>query len=198
MKKVILTLAMLMIPIISFAQFNIGPKIGYNAATMKTDISDIKTDFMHGLQLGAFVRLGGTWYIQPEVMYTQKGSIITLTDDRDYTIKNNTVDIPIIIGYKLIDAPQLGMSFQVGPVASILTDKGIQDVGDILENAEYEDLQWGVQAGVGIDFLMFTIDLRYEAGLNDILEIKEKDLNENFSMKNQRISLTVGWKLLGL
>ena len=191
MKKVVLIMILVLTPIFSFAQFNLGPKIGYNAATMKTDISDIKTDFMHGLQLGAFVRLGDSWYIQPEIMYTQKGSIITL-QDKDYNIKNNTVDIPIILGYKLINAPQFGLSMQVGPVASILTDKGIQDIGDILENSEYEDLQWGVQAGVGVDFLMFTVDLRYEAGLNEVLQIKQKDLNEIFSLKNQRISLTIG------
>ncbi len=182
---------------IAYSQFNLGPKIGYNATTMKTDISDIKTDFQSGLQLGVFARFGGSWYVQPEIMYTQKGSIITIQDDEG-SVKFNTVDIPIILGYKIINTPQLGVSLQAGPVASILTDKGIQDIDVVLKDVEYETLNWALQVGVGVDLLMFTVDLRYEAGLNEVMKITQNDINSDFSLKNSRISLTVGWKLLGL
>ncbi len=197
MKKLLILAIFLIIPAITYSQFNLGPKIGYNATTMKTDISDITTDFKHGLQIGAFARFGDTWYLQPEIMYTQKGSIITI-QDVEGNIKFNTVDIPIIIGWKLINTPQFGLSLQFGPVASILTDKGVQDIDDVVLTADYENLNWALQAGVGVDFLMFTVDLRYEAGLNDVMKIKQEDLNSDFSLNNSRISLTIGWKLLGL
>lgn len=197
MKKLLMIIIFAIIPVIAYSQFNLGPKIGYNATTMKTDISEIKTDFQSGLQLGVFARFGGSWYVQPEIMYTQKGSIITI-QDVDGSVKFNTVDIPIILGYKIINTPQLGVSLQAGPVASILTDKGIQDIGDVVKSAEYETLNWAVQAGIGVDLLMFTIDLRYEAGLNEVMKINQNDINSDFSLKNSRISLTVGWKLLGL
>jgi len=82
-----------------------------------------------------------------------------------------------------------------GPSASMVINKTIElddswnDEIDLTED-NLRNLNWGMQLGAGVDVLMFAIDLRYEFGLNDFSKL------DNFDLKNNTFTLSVGWKIL--
>jgi hypothetical protein len=47
--------------------------------------------------------------------------------------------------------------------------------------------------GAGVDILMFTLDVRYQVGLNDVItKVKTFDYNS----KNNMFAVSLGWKIL--
>jgi len=190
-----------------YAQFPIsaGLKIGFNSTKMPTEISNINTikdETQSGFLAGAFVRLKlPKFYIQPEVYFTKKGGDMQYTDaSNNYFTQQSsfkTVDIPLLIGVKLIDLKVVNLRIMAGPVASFITDKNITyqlngiDMSSLLSTSptvNFKDLIWGVQLGAGIDVLNFTLDVRYEWGVNNIsdyssMNSKSKLLHVGLGMK---------------
>lgn len=52
---------------------------------------------------------------------------------------------------------------------------------------------WGLNVGAGIDVLMFTLDVRYQMGLNEVIE---KVNNFDFNSKNNVFCVSLGWKII--
>ena len=178
MKKHILVVLFVSVSAFAFGQlpFSFGPKIGLNVSKLSTDVSQITTAAKTGLQIGAFVRLGNKTYIQPELMFSGRGGIFEsiITPDKNGTIEQHyslkTLDVPVLIGTKVINAPLAKLRIYAGPVASFVLSKSWK-IGD-LEQAE-EDIKlknaiWSATFGAGVDILMLTLDVRYELGLNNI------------------------------
>jgi len=208
MKKVLLVSAMVFMAAFSYAQLGLGIKGAATMSSISTDVEEFKEAMNPGYQFGAFVRVGDKWHLQPEAYFTLKNGEFDINvdldpsvDDASYTINMSTVDVPVLIGYKLLDPPLMNVRLQAGPVVSIVTSKEIKinaDGADIPvpddEADLYKDLNWGVQFGAGVDFLMFTVDLRYEMGLSNIYDTPEG--GEDQSFKNNVFFLSVGWKIL--
>ena len=71
----------------------------------------------------------------------------------------NTIDVPALVGFKIIDQEPLNVRIMAGPVFSFLTKKSVkgQFTEDNIENSFF-----GWQFGAGVDFLFLTLDLRKE------------------------------------
>jgi hypothetical protein len=54
---------------------------------------------------------------------------------------------------------------------------------------ELKNAIWGLQAGIGVDVLMLTLDIRYEVGLNNISAI------DGIEIRNALFNVSLGWKL---
>ncbi|MCK4360638.1 MAG: outer membrane beta-barrel protein, partial [Bacteroidales bacterium] len=112
-----------------------------------------------------------------------------------------TVQIPVIIGYKIINPKIINIRILAGPVASIVTDKNIEseDISGYIkpiEDANIEDLIWSLQIGAGVDILMFTIDVRYNIGLNKVIkDITIDGKQVTFASKVSGFSVSLGWKI---
>jgi len=198
MKKILLAASIIAFASMSYAQlipgFSIGPKIGASFSKFTTDQSQIQEDIKSSFHYGAFARFGKKVYFQPEILInTRKG---TLKDDNNSgisgSIKLNSVDVPLLLGARLIDVKAANIRIMAGPVASIAVNKTI--MFDNWENPVTKDdiknANWGLQFGAGADLLMFTVDLRYEIGLNDISKLN------TFDLKNNMFTIGVGWKIL--
>jgi hypothetical protein len=216
MKKILLASAMIIMALFSYAQLGLGIKGAVTMSNFTTDLSDIEEAAKTGFQFGGFVRVGDKWHLQPEIYFTAKNGqfnydftdvdpnnpLNTIAKKVNYNLTLNTIDIPVLIGYKLIDPPLMNIRLQAGPVASIVTSKkfkidvdGVdQEVPDD-EGDMYKNMNWGLQLGAGVDFLMFTVDLRYELGLSNIYD-KPEGNTENQTYKNNVFFLSVGWKIL--
>ncbi|HSW68409.1 MAG TPA: porin family protein [Bacteroidales bacterium] len=199
MKKLALFFTAMLITSIVSAQFPIsfGPKVGFNTTTLSTDIDEIKTDFKANFQAGAFLRLGIKSYIQPELLFTTKGGIFRNDDPGAVfgasEIKLTTLDVPILVGIRILDLKIANLRVMAGPVASFVIDKEVQNIVNAENPVTVDDIRdanWALQVGAGLDLLMFTLDVRYEYGMSDISEIPETDL------KNHLVSVTLGWKIL--
>lgn len=170
------------------AQLSIGPKIGYTASKLSVDESDISSSFSNSFQYGAFVRIGEEWFIQPEIMITQKGGELAY-EAMNYGSTHKTIDFAVLLGINIFDYKSAKLNIQAGPVASIITDKGVLEIPDVVEESELNDAMWSMQFGLGVDLLMFTLDVRYELGMSNVY-------SGDFNAKNSLIQVTVGWKML--
>ena len=65
------------------------------------------------------------------------------------------------------------------------------DNGQIFTKNDFKNTIWGGQIGAGFDILMFTFNVRYEFGLNNIS-------NTSLMSKtgNNLFLFTLGWKIL--
>jgi hypothetical protein len=204
MKKLILSLSILLVSLGSYAQeiFTIGPKVGISQSYMKVNktINDVKYktgDARVGFHVGAFARLKlSSFYIQPELLFTSAGGTIDLDDptQEDIKVNYNRIDVPILVGLKAS-----AFRVNVGPVATFNIDsknKSANEVGDEIKN-RYKTATLGLQAGVGVDISKFIIDLKYETGLGSMCkDITVAGTSYSFDQRSQQIILSVGYKIL--
>jgi len=215
MKKTTLIIAVMFISILSFGQLGFGIKGAVTMSSLTTDFSDIKEAAKTGWQLGAFVRVGDKLHLQPEIYFTAKAGQLeysgidinhplklgTVTQD----ITLNTVDIPVLVGYKIIDPPTLNVRIQAGPVASIVMNKKFEVSSDGIDPPEpseeyknaFKNMNWGLQLGAGVVFLFLTADLRYEIGLSNLYDKPEGAGSDDIGeFKNNVFMLSVGFKIM--
>lgn len=188
---------------------NLNLKAGVNVAQIKTDAGSFNNIIneslttQQGYVLGASLRLGKSLFIQPEVLFSQKGgqikgvgsAIMGQVFDMSYT----TLDIPVLVGYKMGRFYVLGgplFSNQVSQNAAL--DQAITSVyssykaGDGLAKSTM-----AYQVGAGLSLLGLTLDVRYEAGLQNI--INTSSLPSYLGALSQKPSLfqaTLGFKIL--
>jgi len=196
MKRVILFSVLIFLTTITFAQFTVGPKVGLTMSKLTTNLEDVTEEMKTGFQFGAFARFGGKIYVQPELIFVTKGGIIK-EDLTTYKVNLNTVQIPALIGYRLLNLNVVNLRIMAGPAISFVTNKEItlsgEELGDAVEGNHIKDAIWSLQLGAGIDVLMFTLDVRYEWGLNNIWDPLG---GEAYDMKNNLWNISLGWMIL--
>ena len=127
MKKTILLLSFILLASTAFSQFTFGPKIGYNSTKLSLDRSDINSELKNNFQFGLFLRIGGTIYVQPEVNWVSQGSIFktsesaNFTDEFEQEVKLSTIQVPFMVGLKVINLKMFNLRVFGGPTASFIT-----------------------------------------------------------------------------
>lgn len=190
MKKLLLTVVCVAIVISLSAQvnFDLGVKGGVNFSKLSFEKEDYSSESVIKKHFGAFGRIG--WnrvFVQPEVYFSGKGGDIS---DPQLTLTSfdfNTVDVPVLLGIKLIKGKVFDMHIVGGPVFSGITTKDVSG-GSISNKSFYNDYFFGVQYGVGIDVLFFTLDARMENGLNELYS------DPTITGKNQTFMVSLGFK----
>lgn len=124
----------------------------------------------YGYHFGLFAQFKGEkFFLQPEVLFN--------SNNVDFRLTNRTTGelIPEILTeqYQYLDIPVMaGVKFgplrlQGGPVGHVFIDSK-SDLVRINEYSEnFEDLTFGWQAGLGLDFWKFVVDLKYEGNFNN-------------------------------
>jgi len=217
MRKTLLTLVVLLaIGFTASAQLDFGIKLGTTMSDMKMDfkedVSNAKNSLRTSYQFGAFAAIGKKLYVQPEILIIGKGGttdvdipapqgVANTFNDVKYNTKLTTIDIPVMLGYKFIDMEVFNLRAMAGPVASFtlkqdenLTVDGVeQSVAQVFgENGKDFDMKkaiWGIQAGVGVDVMMFRLDVKYEWGLNNLSNVSAIDI------KSHSWLISLGWKI---
>lgn len=204
MKKFTLFLTALVISGSLFSQISFGPKIGINVSSLSTSLADdlasIKESSKTGFQLGAFVRIGTKFYVQPELLYSVKGGVLEVAGDAINPLgvkseyKMGTMDIPVLVGTKLFSLPMVNVRAFAGPIASFVISKDLT-IGNLVpddNDIKLKNAIWSAAIGAGVDVMMFTLDVRYEFGLNNISD----DATTFSSMKSNTFNVSLGWKIL--
>ena len=199
MKKISLVLMLAIFAVsASFGQkFTLGPKVGYSASKLSTNIDEISAEARHNFMAGVFLRVGNKLYFQPEIMYHARGGVF-VSDSTNYeqTVKFKNLDIPLMVGFKLLNLKAFNLRVMGGPVASFVLDKEVtydQVIKDPFQGSDFKDIIWGLDVGVGIDVLFLTLDVRYEFGLNNVYE--PADGSPSYDMKNNIFTIGLGFKL---
>ena len=154
-----------------------------------------------GYVAGAYMRLGRKIYIEPELLVSYKnGSINVLkslsTQSLQLDIKYVSLDVPILIGYRL--GP---LHVMAGPVASysLNSDNTISEaIGANLGSLQAATTKayFSYTAGAGIDLLGLTLDVRYEGNFTDLSKTIPLPQGVNFSQKASLWQATLGMKIL--
>lgn len=211
---------------------SIGPKVGYQTAKLSYQRDDIKAGFANHFTVGLFGRAEiGHFYVQPEVLWfkssnafnfsidttTANMSGVNIPDGLEFTMTRNAMNIqvPVLIGYKINLLDKLAIRAQAGPTANfIIPEKSeiksismTENVPEEIKNSEFDtkSIAWGIQMGLGIDLLRFTLDVNYNLGITKVFgsEVINNtewgqyiDTGNIDNTKQNMFMVTVGFKLL--
>lgn len=195
MKKLFVSLCIVLLASQLMAQptFNLGVKGGVNFSKMSSDLKDYSSDAVVKSHIGAFARFGiGNVFIQPEAYYSGKGGDVT--SDINNTVSSfdySTIDVPVLLGFYLMNGEKFDLYALAGPVFSGITTKSI-DKSAAFDKQFYKNHYFNVQYGLGIDFMFLTLGARFENGLNNAY----KQQNGGFDFKNQNFMVSIGLKIL--
>ncbi|EMR01992.1 porin family protein [Cesiribacter andamanensis] len=172
---------------------NFGPKAGFSVNRFQDlqEADRITYSSFNTVSAGLFARLNpGRLYLQPEVYYLVKGSNFTRQDaDRSSgSIRLQTLDAPLLLGYHFIKGTGFNLRAFAGPVFNLYTKESQNDLRPW--DPERYAIREGVpsaQAGVGVDLLMLTLDARWERGLRKI--------NDELGVRPSQFTISVGYKL---
>jgi len=161
--------------------------------------SNFKSDAKSGYNLGAFARLGTKIYLQPELLYCVRNSQSTDgTGTATQSVKLKTIQVPILLGFKLIDLKLASIRAFTGPAMSFpmksskVTYAGVS--GPIYDTENYKNNIWDWQLGAGVDVGMITLDCRYEWGLSNTSEGNPSKVS--FVNKGNTLTFSVGFKFI--
>lgn len=187
---------LLALPALTFGQmkqstFVFGPKVGLQMTKVKiidnptTIISKNRFDF----NAGVYGRLNfGKFSVQPEVMYQEKGGNFTegLTQQQSYQF----ISTPVIFGYKVAK----GINFEVGPEYSWALNTGSINADNNIFGPD-NDKDFALVVGTRIDMLdalsMFSINIRYVHGFNDMTSRVSDEIPLDF--RNRTLQLSVSY-----
>ncbi len=219
MKRILSIAFVLLFAIASNAQLKVGLKGAVGLSKISADIQNLDAITKTGYQLGGYVRLGKKLHLQPEIYFASKNGKFdfntqydpddpqnTKTNYFEQEVKLKSIDVPVLIGYRIIKLADLHFHIQAGPVASVVVSKkfditfngapGEEDDSPIIAD-DFSNINWGLQFGAGIDFHFLTADLRYELGMNNIFDSPESWV-QNVTMKNNLLFISVGFKIFSL
>ena len=214
-------LSILLIAVITsttmFGQFHFGPQIGYSASKLSLNTDDITSSLSNNFMFGAFVRIGEKIYVQPEVNWMTTGTVFTYPEvdlggvnlsPFEQDIKLKTINVPVSVGWRIINLEIVNIRLFAGINASIVTDKTInnsQDLSDVeedifkpIQEADIKDLNWNYHAGVGVDILMFALDVKYIGSFGEPIvgDVVYNGSNQTIGTKSGSTFLvTLGWKI---
>lgn len=193
-KKLFISIFLLAFSTALIAQptFDLGLKAGLNNSKVTFDTDGYNSESIVKYHVGAFGRLGfNRIFVQPEVYFSAKGGEIDgnalgIATRFDYS----TVDIPMLLGIKLIDGDRANFRIMGGPVFGFFTNQEIEPQ-DFFDSQFYKDNYLAFQYGIGADLLGFTLDFRIENTASKIYQQPNSDLDGN----NKTFMVSVGYKI---
>ena len=220
MKKLFLIAVLLLSVSLTYAQFNFGIKAGYNSSLSFSNVSSVtngtynlnsvQNELWNDFHAGLFARvgLGKKLYIQPELLYNiqKKNYNLTIQDaiSGQVTLNKianiNTVEVPILVGYKLLDLKILNLRAFAGPdikfnAGSTLDFNNITggnfDTKKLVSDIKAANL--GLQIGAGVDVLMFALDVKYTL-IGDMYTTKLSSVSLT-NLPPSTFVISLGWKL---
>lgn len=208
---------------IAQAQIEIGAKTGIYFSNASIDgltsslTPDTKVLIGSTTGITADIPLGSGFSFAPELLYTQKGfvlsegidiNILGLPVNVGATVTNriNYIESPLLMKYT-IDLGKVAIYGQAGPsiafatsahtraTANVIFDIDIASTDLNLESNNYN--RWDLAANVGAGLAIKTTtgkifsDIRYQHGFNDIIE----DTIIDIKVKNRGIGVTAGYAM---
>jgi len=188
--------------------FTIGLKAGINSSKITTDnptvsgytFSDFKSDAKSGYNLGAFARFGTKVYLQPELLYCVRNGETNFMSSgvaKSQSIKLKTIQIPVLLGFKLIDLKLASIRAFTGPAMSFATTGSTVESNLVnVDPKNYKKNIWDWQLGGGVDVGMITLDVRYSWGLSNLSDVNTNTTNIGFTNKGNTLTFSLGFKFI--
>ena len=152
-----------------------GIKAGLNISNMYTkDVQDKNTIF--GFNGGLFLKVPVTsnFAVQPELLYTTKGSELTynsfVTGKASFTL--NYVEMPVLAVINLTKIVNIYGGVYISTLTSVVvknkSDVDLFNFENELKKSDFEMYDWGLVGGAGLDFNKVSLGIRYEYGMKPV------------------------------
>ena len=165
MKKIVILAFFSLIGLTTMAQslpISLGIHGGWNDTKIKA--KHLKVDSHGGYMIGAFARIN----FESKVTAGNIGKF-----------KYSSIDIPVLVGYHILELPIFKLRGFVGPVASFVTK-------NLKKDFNTDKMMWNGKIGAGVDVWKVTFDIDYEFGLkkfgDDIKAPKSWNLTLGFKI----------------
>lgn len=154
------------------------PVLGPNGKVVKNNFTNNNT-FSTGFSGAIFARfIRGSFYLQPEIVYSQKTGKIDLlnTDGSLYKRINgsfSSIDIPLLVGIRFRDAriffgPTTNFAYKMNK--ELKTELGKFTSSQNLDHTFFDRPNLNFTMGLGFEFGVFFFDVRFEKGLNTYVD----------------------------
>lgn len=155
---------LLSISIQAQTQFKVSPKIGLNSSAINLS-EDGLSDRNIGFQVGVDFRIGSSFYFAPGIHWVSQ---TTDFENINSSLEARGLRIPVFIGGDLITADRWGLRLYAGPSALLIFND--DKLLDQLNDWGRENVNWGLDVGIGADIGIFTVDLQHSWGVNDLIQ----------------------------
>jgi hypothetical protein len=153
-----------------------GIKGGFTLSNLYIDTEELDDEnAREGVHVGLFSQfmLSDAFGIQPEFLFSQKGSEGTYTSpiDQSVNFKINYIDIPFLLVLKPIEILEL----HAGPNFGVLLNSNVEFSGIIdgiseIDREHLKTLDYGVAAGFAIAIGNIMAGVRYNLGLQELAD----------------------------
>jgi opacity protein-like surface antigen len=173
----------------SKSPIHIGLKGGTSFSNLSISKAGLDSKYSLGYHGGLFTRLDiADLYLQGELLYAQRKSKIENGSFGTQTAKWNSIEVPLMIGYKLFKSEQTAVRVFGGGVYSYV----LKDKAPILKQVQqsfnrFDKSNIGYQAGLGLDYGRLSLDLKYEGSLTK--------LSKEFTAKPNAFQASVGFMI---
>jgi hypothetical protein len=190
----------------TFAQtenpLRVGVKGGINLSNFRVD--DVGDNNMKvGLNLGLFAKLpvSPSFSIQPELLYSSKGSKLKydnfIQGEGEYRFNLNYLEMPVLGVF------HIGKNFNIhaGPYVAFLASSNIKDMNDdgTIEGVKDIDVDnfnrfdYGLSGGIGVDINGFIAGARYNYGLAEVGKSDNLTGQLTSDSKNSAATIYIGF-----
>ncbi|TVQ44189.1 MAG: PorT family protein [Saprospirales bacterium] len=155
---------------------SVGLKGGLTVSNLyidRDDLDDENARFGYHVGLFSQIMFFETFGIQPEILYTTKGSKAKYTGVIDQTVRFNLsyIDIPVL----MVLRPGEVLELHAGPYAGLLLSGNTEFSGLIegesdIDRDDFNTLDYGLAGGLALNFGNVQAGLRYNLGLQKLAD----------------------------
>ena len=177
---------------------SLGVKAGYSSILEQNqsykETFNISNILQNGGHFGVYMRLGRTYFVQPEAFYNYfnyQPNINEVTNQHNL----HTVEVPVLVGVHLVNTKMFKIRLMAGPKFNF----NIGELNDITFETftqEIRDTRLALDCGVGFDIWRITLDARYNL-IQDIFKIRNADGELLNKKPSQIVQASIGFRLIG-
>jgi opacity protein-like surface antigen len=171
------------------SSIHIGVKAGTNFTKTSAENSDLTGKYGLGYQVGVMARIDfNRLYLQGETIFNKRKTSYDLKNGNSQQLKWNSIDVPVVVGYKIVSSKDFNVRAFAGGVYSYAFNDNISNSKALRDGfKKFDKFNVGITGGIGVDYKNLTVDLRYETGLTSI--------SKEFKSKPHSFSLGIGYFL---
>lgn len=163
--SILLSFASQVLPAQNGANVQAGTMLMQNRSADVTDPGEFHSGFYVGLngRFGSY-----TFYLSPGAYYYRLD--VNSSDKIGFFQKKERftmVKIPIDIGVRVIRNPVFNFRVYGGGVLNYI--ESVDEDATSIDLEEYNDIHFGINAGLGVDLWWLTLDVKYEKGISGML-----------------------------
>jgi hypothetical protein len=195
-KNIFLTILLSSLAITGFAQLELKPAFGINAARFDSDpvFSDgadsILTSSRAGYQAGASLAIGRKLYVEPGIFYTRLVQDMAPSDveKTEFVYSADYIRIPVNFGFRFIGNTTSFASLKIFVGPSMFIPVGVKENDYPVAKEDIKSPQFDFSAGAGLNIWLFFLDVSYGWGLtpqykDDPIEAKMQAFYANLGFR---------------